>query len=373
MATDWVILNQSHRLDSLPVLPRLPAALETAQPESFTILPTYRCNAACRECCFESNPGIQHRMTRHELLSLIQRIRTELPSVRYVVFSGGEVTLLRKDLLDALSLLTELGLGSRIVTNGHWAHTDHAAERWINDLVSAGLDELNLSTGDEHLEWVPIESVARAALHATRSQLLTVVNLEGSADARFGLDEFQKLPQIRQVLSSDNLRRKLVIMTNLWMPFHSDSGIRCENDIPESVGCDNLFDNFVVNPHGNLMSCCGLTMEYIPEMKVAHVSEAETMQQVYRRQFKDLLKLWIWLVGTRAIYELAVRRIGQSIACPSPHQCAVCAQIYQDPRLRSSVRDLVLENADEIIFRSMVKARLTGRIILPGPLQRTVS
>jgi hypothetical protein len=114
-------------------------------------------------------------------------------------------------------------------------------------------------------------------------------------------------------------------------------------------------------------------MEYIPEMKVAHVSEAETMQQVYRRQFKDLLKLWIWLVGTRAIYELAVRRIGQSIACPSPHQCAVCAQIYQDPRLRSSVRDLVLENADEIIFRSMVKARLTGRIILPGPLQRTVS
>jgi len=46
--------------DSLAVAPQVPRALMTAQPESFTILPTYRCNAACRECCFESHPGIKH-------------------------------------------------------------------------------------------------------------------------------------------------------------------------------------------------------------------------------------------------------------------------------------------------------------------------
>jgi hypothetical protein len=209
---------------------------------------------------------------------------------------------------------------------------------------------------------VPIESVARAALFATRSQLLTIVNIEGSANAKFRLDAFTELPQIREILGNHNLSKWLLASTNVWMPFHADSGIRPERDAPPlRKGCDNIFENFVVNPYGNLMSCCGLTMEYIPEMKVGLTSEARTLQQIYGQQFNDLLKLWIWLDGTRAIFDLAVRRSGQTVQCPSPHQCAICAQLYRDPRLRSTVHDLVIENADEIVFRSLVKARINGR------------
>jgi hypothetical protein len=265
-----------------------------------------------------------------------------------------------------ISLLTELGLGSRIVTNGHWARNEKDAARWIDDLVSAGLNELNLSTGDEHLEWVPIESVARAALYAARRQLLTIVTIEGSADARFRLDEFQRLPQIRELLNDKNLRKWFLAMTNVWMPFHAGTGIRPEPHKPQSKGCDNIFENFVANPYGSLMSCCGLTMEYIPEMKVGRVDEPRTLQQVYSGQFEDLLKLWIWLDGTQAIFDLAVQRSGQSIRCTSPHHCAICAQLYRDPRLRSSVRDLVIENANQIVFRPLVKARLNGRIDVLG-------
>lgn len=367
MTNGQTLSVQTHQSSPLPTLSHIPKALEFAQPESFTILPTYRCNAACKECCFESHSGIRHRMSREELLNLIRRIRSELPSVRYVVLTGGEVTLLRKDLLDALSLLTELGLGSRIVTNGHWARTDSEAERWIRDLVLAGLNELNLSTGDEHLEWVPIESVARAALFATRSQLLTIVNIEGSANAKFRLDAFTEIPQIREILGNHNLSKWLLASTNVWMPFHADSEIRPEQDAPPlRKGCSNIFENFVVNPYGNLMSCCGLTMEYIPEMKVGLTTEARTLQQIYGQQFDDLLKLWIWLDGTRAIFELAVRRSGQSVQSTSPHQCAICAQLYRDPGLRSTVHDLVIENANEIVFRSLVKARLSGRTKLSG-------
>jgi len=285
--------------------------------------------------------------------------------VRYVVLTGGEVTLLRKDLLDAITLLTELGLGSRIVTNGQWARTEGHAAKWVDDLVSAGLNELNLSTGDEHLEWVPIESVARAALHAARRQLLTIVTIEGSQDAKFRAEDFQELPEIREILCNENLRKWLLVMTNVWMPFHAESGIRPQGRIPEARGCDNIFENFVVNPYGNLMSCCGLTMEYIPEMKVGHVDDSQTLQQVYGGQFGDLLKLWIWLDGTQAIFDLAMRRSGQSIACTSPHQCAICAQLYQNPRLRASVHDLVIENAHQIVFRSLLKGRLNGRIDFP--------
>ena len=31
-------------------------------PTHLTILPTYRCTAACAQCCFESNPHVQGRI-----------------------------------------------------------------------------------------------------------------------------------------------------------------------------------------------------------------------------------------------------------------------------------------------------------------------
>jgi hypothetical protein len=107
-----------------------------------------------------------------------------MPHVRFVVFSGGEVTLLREDLLAAISLLTKLGLGSRVVSNGHWGRTDGSAAWWIDRFLGAGLSELNLSTGDEHQDFIPFDSVARAASHAVRRGLLTMIVVEGKDTAR---------------------------------------------------------------------------------------------------------------------------------------------------------------------------------------------
>jgi organic radical activating enzyme len=347
-------------LAPLPVLEDPLTSLKEAQPESVTILPSYRCNAACAECCFESHPGIKHRMDRDALLALIDRIHDELPHVKYVVMSGGEVTLLREDLLAAISRLTELGLASRIVSNGHWGRTDKSAEWWISRLKAAGLSELNLSTGDEHQVFVPFESVARAAYLAVKGGLLTLVVVEGKDKSRFRIEDLRAHPLITEILNSDELRRRFILITNIWMPFHADTDITNEGKTKYEP-CDNVFTNFVANPHGNLMSCCGLTMEYIPELKVGHV-DSHRLQETYADQYRDLLKLWIWLDGTQFIFDLAVQRGGLDVRLISPHMCSTCVQIYKDPHLRDVVRELVEENAEQIVFRAAIKARLTGRV-----------
>jgi hypothetical protein len=304
-------------------------------------------------------------MTKEDLLLLIRRIARELPRVRYVVLSGGEVTLLRNDLLEAISLLTQLGLGSRIVSNGHWGRTDESARQWVKNLVAAGLCELNLSTGDEHLEWVPLDSVARAALHATRQKLLTLVVVEGKDNAQFRMEQLQQHPMVTEILNSDETRKWFILMTNIWMPFHEDTGISSSGSSVKYEGCDNIFENYVVNPYGNLMSCCGLTMEYIPDLKIGNIA-TDQLRTTYTAQYGDLLKLWIWLDGTRAIFELARERSGLGLTLTSPHPCAICAQIYQGRDLRRTVSEMVLEKADEIVFRAAIKARMCGRV--PSPL-----
>jgi organic radical activating enzyme len=344
-----------------PVLESLAWLMKDAQPECVTILPSYRCNAACAECCFESHPRIKHRMTREELLTLINRIHDELPHVRYVVLSGGEVTLLREDLLNAISHLTNLGLGSRIVSNGHWGRTDESAKWWVDRLLAAGLSELNLSTGDEHQEFVSVDCVARAAYYAVSRGILTVVVVEGKDSSRFRMVNLQAHPLIAEILKSDDMRSRFILMTNVWMPFHTDADVTNKNLPIEYEACDNIFTNFVINPYGHMMSCCGLTMEYIPEHKVGNI-RSHHLQENYAYQYRDILKLWIWLDGTRFIFEQAATRSSLDIQLISPHMCAICTQIYKDPRLRAIVRDMVVENSEQIIFRAIIKARIMGRV-----------
>jgi hypothetical protein len=101
-------------------------------------------------------------------------------------------------------------------------------------------------------------------------------------------------------------------------------------------------------------------------MKVGHVFADASLHDAYHRQFNDLLKLWIWLDGTRLIHDIATRRAGVDAPRISPHHCALCAEIYRHPSLRAAVRDLLIENSEDIVFRSLVKARLTGRLREPA-------
>ncbi|MGY1829047.1 radical SAM protein [Geodermatophilus sp. SYSU D01180] len=350
---------------SRPPLPQLTESLpafQQAGPDCVTILPTYQCNAACAECCFESSPRIRHRMTPEDLLQAIQRVADELPSVRYIVFSGGEVTLLRHGLLDAIRLATRLGLATRIVSNGHWGRSDESAARWARDLREAGLQEMNFSTGDEHQMFVPFDSVARAALHSVRNGLITLITVEGKDGARFTDRELREHPAIATIRADPELCGRFLMMTNVWMPFHADADVTNDSVDGCTTGCDNVLENFVINPYGALMSCCGLTMEYIPEMKVGHLDSGESLRETYVDQYRDLLKLWIWLDGTEKIFSEAVDRGSLDRSKISPHMCATCAQIYRDPEVRTIVDSLVRENREAILFRAVLKARMTGRI-----------
>ena len=50
------------------------------------------------------------------------------PSIKVVVFTGGECTLLKDDLISAICFCTNLGLKTRIVSNGHWGKSLETAQ-----------------------------------------------------------------------------------------------------------------------------------------------------------------------------------------------------------------------------------------------------
>ena len=138
--------------------------VELSLPHTITILCTYQCTAACKQCCFESSPRVKGRLSLKTILDRISEAKSSFPGLRLVVFSGGEAFILKEDLYAAIAHATSLGLMTRIVTNGSWGKTSISAAAAVEKLIAAGITEINISTGLDHLEWVPLESVANAAL-----------------------------------------------------------------------------------------------------------------------------------------------------------------------------------------------------------------
>jgi hypothetical protein len=70
------------------------------------------------------------------------------------------------------------------VTNAHWAHSLDAARDRLDKLIAAGLHEINYSTGDEHVRFVPLEHVAIACVAAAERAFRVHVMVELKAGGR---------------------------------------------------------------------------------------------------------------------------------------------------------------------------------------------
>lgn len=64
--------------------------LNFISPNTLSLLTTYYCTAACKNCCFECNQERRGRMSFKQMETYISECVKAFPTIRLVVFSGGE-------------------------------------------------------------------------------------------------------------------------------------------------------------------------------------------------------------------------------------------------------------------------------------------
>lgn len=336
-------------------------------PSSLTILPTYRCTAACQECCFECHPKLDSpQISIDRIVNYIDQAATSFPdSLKLVVFSGGECFLLGDDLVTAVSRAHAHNLLVRCVSNGYWGTSRHAARKRIRPLAEAGLTELNISTGDDHQKYVPFERVVNAAIEAALADVEVLIVIEGHESSHFKLDNLLHHERLMDFVRNDPKGKHILWMNNIWIPFHADreiqpfaEAVRSEDHVNELSGCDNVILNPVITPHQQFSSCCGLTMEHIPEMKMGRLSSTN-FADLYRKQFQDFMKIWINVEGPERIMKFAVDH-DESLTFPggNTHPCETCAQVYRNPRIQDVLRKHWHEVEDRVLFQFALKQEL---------------
>lgn len=155
---------------------------------SLHVLLTYRCNYECDHCFVWGSPQQSGVFTSAQLEDVFQQaLATDC--IRELYFEGGESFVYYPVLVKAVARAHELGFATGVVTNGYWATSRADARAWIEPLVHARLDKLEISCDSLHgetavppAEHIAIQVAKDMLLHAN---LITITSSNNSEDIMF--------------------------------------------------------------------------------------------------------------------------------------------------------------------------------------------
>lgn len=347
------------------VTPAYVSNIDALAPDMVTLIPTYKCTAACKQCCFGSNPEIKTRLSKTIIVRRLTQALHAFPDIKLLVISGGECFLLGEDLFDVLRYAASRGLKTRCVTNGFWGKSVKLAERNARKLQECNITEMNISTGDDHQEFVPPEHVVTASQALLKFGIRTLVTIESDDSVselqsckEFNEPRFMKRPDVQ--LMVNDYPELFSIQVNTWMSFDNiTDGRGIEGCKSLNEGCDQLFHNLVITPHDRLSSCCGLTFEHIPEMKLGTLDDSVDMRKLYFAQLEDFLKIWIHIDGPmeimRKLYD--AEEVDKALKNVN-HICQACAILHKHPGVRQELNKRYLEFIPEILPRLNLKTEV---------------
>lgn len=331
-------------------------------PTVATILHSYNCTAACQHCCFDSHPGIKQRLSLDQILHFIDEA-AKFPSMKLIVFSGGECFLLGKELDIAVAHATEHKLATRCVTNGYWAKDyQHALER-LATLKEAGLRELNISTGDYHQMHVPQANVVNGALAAVNLGIGMVIMVELQKERKVTADKLRQDERIANLIKTD-AAKSFYIIESPWMPMSHSERIDQNKDsfinrynVHQRKGCKSVLTTLVATPHNKLGICCGLSREKIPELNI-DLPENFDLQKVYKKNSTDFIKIWLFVEGPERILAWAATK-DPTILWEDryAHNCHACLAMFQDEKVKTAIFDHYQEKVDEVLLRYALLAK----------------
>lgn len=333
-------------------------------PIQAVVLTTFKCTAACPECCFECSPDNEKILSYQEIVSFLEQCHKKW-NMRRVIWSGGECFLLGEDLKRGIAYAKKLGMYSRCVTNGFWATSEEIAYEKLKELHQLGLEELNLSTGDEHQLYVPQDRILNATIAAAKLNMRVVISIETREKTKVTREKFINDPRYQAEIENTELKKFVSILSAIWVSYHKDTVFEySENseDYVEYKGCDSLFESICLTPNRTIVGCCGLSVEHIPEMTIGNFGE--DLSEILEKQFHDFLKIWLYVDGPKKILDY-VKEWENNIEIPKfMHTCQACAFIYQNKRVQEIINNNFKKCYTEVLERFKAKQTLKNAKII---------
>jgi hypothetical protein len=323
-------------------------------PRSVGLLLTYRCTAACADCCFECSPRRTESLPLEWALDAVDQL-AEVPGVESITISGGECFLRHGDLIRILERARQRGLRTKCVTNGYWALDREAALRKLRPLVEAGLRTLELSTDDYHVEHVPLTRVAHALEAAHALGLETHVIVIADRGTR-GLTEI--LQELDLSFEPEETREFPVLPVGFARQRIPPERLRHREGLPCGL-CADALRRPAVGPDGHVYACCGVA-GFAPPLRIGEAGEP--LQTVFERARLDPLLMVLSMDGPAGLARIAARNNLFDPDQPFVDECHLCHALLSDGGVAEALRrDLDRNLLWYLLRRDWAEAALAGK------------
>lgn len=283
-------------------------------PKSLALLLTYKCNFSCDHCSVSAGPKRREVLAADYMRRAIREAYA-VPSIRTVVFTGGESTLY-PDLLEAgISLAHNKGFITRLVTNAWWAKTPEQAKSFLQNIRAAGLDELNVSYDDFHLPYLERfggeQNVLNAVQAATELGMTVLVGTVLHPGARINSSYLRRIFQNARVQGEVKFLEDFVFplgRARQKLPVHFFNSDPAER---ECGACGDAGQTLAILPDGSLLFCCGHIVNSKAQaiFTVDNLASGVALTEMIERMQRNVLYWWLHLEGPEAVLaELGVEK-----------------------------------------------------------------
>ena len=272
----------------------------------------------------------------------------------------------------------DLGFPVRLVTNAHWATDLDTTREKLAELIDHGLSEINYSTGDEHMRFIPLERVVYGIVAACERAFRVHVMVEMKKESGITRSTVMEQPLIAQM--TEEQHRWLSVVASPWMPLshtasyqYPEGNAVTRENLGVRSGCDSVLQTYTVQADGRIGACCGLGLRAISELNVTRAEQPERLRQAIIESEADFLKLWIHYWGPEKIVAWAAEH-NPAIKWEGlySHHCQFCQRLYHDDAIRAVILDHWQEVVGEVFQAAWldevkVPETMLAQVSVPAP------
>ena len=297
--------------------------LGTEGPVEIGMMYAHTCNIECRHCGILSSPRNRDRMSLEFAERCIREAAELDPKPTTIAFTGGEPFLFLPELERLIEVCNEVGLPTRVVTNGFWGLNPSSGRKILHRLRLAGLDALNFSADKYHLEFLPALVLRQAIAIAREVGYVAIVNfvVNEPGDPAEQFAHLYAIPRedirpFREDELAAQIRDDAVpeeAYTKINLSYGRLIGLgRCA-EYPEEHrlsplhefsyrSCGEVVNRPVVYPNGGLQACCGAGGK-IAEFRVGSLHTHSLCELVDRMRQRSHFR-FINHLGPRKLFEV---------------------------------------------------------------------
>jgi len=274
-------------------------------PKSLVFMTTYKCNFICDHCSVGCTPHNTEILSFDIIKQAIDQAYA-IPSIRLVVFTGGESSLVPDLLQQGLIYASEKGFRTRMVSNGWWAKTSEKANEYVRTWVGYGLNELNISYDDFHAPHLKRyggeHNVINAIQAASQNGLSPLIGIVLHPKAKI------TSTYLRGVFAKIGLTEGIQYLEDFIFPLGRARQLPTEmfvlpEDKSNEAPCQEAGTTLVVLPSGDVTFCCGhlINTEAQHIITQGNIKSGETLEEMVGRMQRNVFYWWLNKEGPYSI------------------------------------------------------------------------